>query len=466
MRSYQILTQDEIERIHETSIKIMKNVGIIFSYAPAREILERHGAKTEGQTVYFPISMVESNLKTVPSSFTLYARDPQKNVTIDTERMVCAGPNCSPFVLDLDSGRRIGSLDDFIKIVKLCHLMNIDVQSQIPCEPCDIDVEVRHNVMTYNTLKYSDKPLMGSSFGYESSMQSIKMAALVFGGLKAIMEKPVIASIPCTLTPLSYDDKMAGAIIAYAETRQPQLVNSLSISGTTAPVTAAGTVALQNAEILAGIILAQCVNPGTPIIYSAASSNADMRTAALSIGSPENAIFSLVNGQLAKFYNIPCRISGALSDSKMMDSQAAYETTFTLLMAQMAGGNFILHAAGVIETYNCVSFEKLMIDNELIGMIKRIRRGVEISDDTLAYNAISEVGPKGEFITHEHTLEHFRKEFYIPFLSNRQNTDKWYDEGAIPIERKANAKWKEMLAAYVEPKLPVDVDAALRKFFE
>ena len=212
--------------------------------------------------------------------------------------------------------------------------------------------------------------------------------------------------------------------------------------------------------------MAQCVNTGTPILYSSASSNADMRTAALAIGSPENAVFSLVNGQLAKFYNIPCRISGALSDSKLMDSQAAYESAFTLLMAQMAGGNFILHAAGIIESYNCVSFEKLVIDNELIGMVKRVGRGVEVSVDTLAYGAISEVGSNGEFITHEHTLEHFRKEFYVPVISDRQSAARWHEEGEIPLERKANAKWKEMLEAYDAPKLPSDVDAALRKFFE
>jgi trimethylamine--corrinoid protein Co-methyltransferase len=464
LQRYQILTQNEIERIHETSLKIMENIGIVFNYAPAREILAHHGARVEGETARFSRSLVEENLKTVPSSFTLYARDPKKNVTVDTRHIAFAGTSGPPFVLDLDNGRRAATLNDFIKIVKLCQNMNIDIQGYIPCEPTDVADDIKHNVMTYNELKYSDKPIMGSVQGYDSSMQSIKMAALVFGGLGAIKEKPVMASIPCTLTPLGYDGKSSGAIIAYAETGQPQLVNSLSISGATTPATVAGTVALQNAEILAGIVLAQCVNPGTPIVYSASASNADMRTVALTIGSPEDAIFSLVNGQLAKYYNIPCRISGALSDSKLMDSQAAYESTFTLMMAAMAGGNFILHSAGIIETYNCVSFEKLMIDNEIIGMIKRIDKGVEVNDETLAYDVIEEVGPMGEFITHEHTLEYFRSEFYIPFLSDRKNFDRWKTEGSVPIERRANAKWKEMLDAYEEPELPADVDAALRKF--
>jgi trimethylamine--corrinoid protein Co-methyltransferase len=467
MQRYRIVTQVEIERIHETSLKIMENVGVVFSYDPAREILARHGARVDGQTVFFPNSMVEANLKTVPSSFTIYARDPAKNVTIDTQHAAYAGPYGAPYVRDMDNGRRFGSLDDFIKIVKLCQdLKNIDIQSHISCEPCDTDSSIRHKIMTYNTLKYSDKPLMGSVLGYEASMESIEMAAMVFGGLDVIKKKPVIASIPCTLTPLSYDDKMAGALIAYAETGQPQLVNSLSISGATTPSTIAGTVSLQNAEVLAGIVLTQCVNPGTPVIYSASSSNADMRAVSLVIGSPEDAIFSLINGDLAKFYNIPCRISGALTDSKIMDSQAAYESAFTLIMAQMAGGNFILHAAGIVETYNCVSFEKLMTDNEVIGMIKRIEKGVEVNDDTLAYDVIKEVGPQGEFITHDHTLKYFRDEFYMPFLSDRKNAPQWEEEGEVSVEQRANEKWKKMLDCYEEPKLPADVDAALRKFIE
>lgn len=465
--TYQLLTQAEIEKIHETSLKIMGNVGIVFSYAPVRELLRTHGAKVDGDTVFFPKEMVEAKLSTVPSAFTLCGRNPEKNVEINTEATRYAGPYGAPYVQDLDNGRRYGSLDDFIKIVKLVNdLPHIDIQSHISCEPNDVDADIRHNVMVYNTLKYSDKPLMGSVLGYDAAKQSIEMAAIAHGGLDVLKEKTIIASIPCTLTPLSYDDKMAGAIIAYAEFNQAQLVNSLSIAGATTPATFAGTVALQNAEILAGIILAQCVNPGCPIVYSASGSNAEMRTGALSIGSPEDAIFSLINGQLAKFYKMPCRVSGTLSDSKMMDSQAAFESAITGIMSQLAGGNFVLHSAGIIETYNCISLEKLMIDHEMLGYFKHIGRGVEVNDDTLAYDAIAEVGPQGEFLSNAHTFTHFRKTFYQPFITNRQNAEQWREDGALPLEQSANAKWKEMLKAYVEPALPADIDADLQKYVD
>lgn len=462
MQRYQILTQTEIEQIHETSLRIMKEVGIVFSYAPAREILAKGGAKVDGQRVYFPSAMVEEALKKVPSSFKLHARDPQKDVLIDTNTTHYAGPYGSPYVMDMDNGRHESTLNDFINITKLEHMMdNIDIMAHIPCEPNDIPAEKRAAEMCYLTLKYSDKPLMGSVLGYEAAKKNIEMAAIVFGGVDAIKEKPVISSIPCTLTPLSYDDKMAGAIIAYAEYRQPQLVNSLCIAGATTPATVAGTVALQNAEILAGIVLAQLVSEGTPIVYSASASNADMRYGSLSIGSPENAVFSLVNGQLAKYYNIPCRISGALSDSKCADTQAAYESALTLSMAQMAGGNFILHGAGIIEGYVTTSLEKLMIDDEIIGMLRRIDRGVTVNEDTLAFDVIKEVGPQGEFLSHEHTFTHFRNEFYQPVLSDRTNVAQWEKNGSLTAEQRANARWKKLLEEYVEPKLDKDIDAAL-----
>ncbi|HML32431.1 trimethylamine methyltransferase family protein [Sporomusa sphaeroides] len=461
MQRYQTVRTEDIEKIHQTSLKIMEEVGVIFSYAPAREILAKGGAKVEGETVYFPKGMVERELKHVPSSFTLHARNPEKNVEFNTEETRFVGPYGAPFVMDLDNGRRPGTLDDFIKLVKLCHMMNnIDVQSHISCEPGDTDADTRHLDMVYNTLKYSDKPLMGSVLGYEAAKENIEMAAIAHGGLDAIKDKPVIISIPCTLAPLSYDDKMAGAIIAYAEYRQPQLVNSLCLAGATSPATIAGSIAVQNAEILAGIVLAQLVSPGTPIVYSASGSSTDMRYGNLSIGAPESALFSLVNGHLAKYYKIPCRISGTLSDSKQVDAQAGYESMMTLLMAQMAGGNFILHSAGILDTYNCVSFEKLMIDDEIIGMVKRIGRGVTVNDETLAFEVAKQVGPRGEYITNKHTFTHFRKEFYQAQLSDRARVN----QDGLTIEERANARWKKMLEEYVQPALPEDVDAELQRY--
>lgn len=464
---YQLLTQNEIEMIHENSLRIMENIGVVMTDEQAREILSKHGAILDGERVKFPKKLVEEAIKLSPSSYTLHGRNADKNVDISTEFTAYAGPYGSPFVTDLDRGRRKGTLEDFNNIVKICHcLKNIDIQSHISCEPTDVDVKKRPTTMVYNTMKYSDKPLMGSVYGYKNAKDCLEMAAIVFGGREEIKKNPVMASIPCTLTPLNYDSAQLGAIIAYAEYGQPQLINSLSMAGTTTPATIAGLVSVQNAEVLAGIVLAQCVNPGTPVVYSASGSSTEMSSGSLTIGSPEDAVVSLVNGQLCKYYEIPCRISGALSDAKIMDSQAAYESTVTIAMAQMAGGNFILHAAGIIDTYNTTSYEKLVIDNEVLGMMRRLDQGVVVNEETLAYDVIEEVGPKGVFLVEDHTLEHFRSEFYRPTLSDRNTFEQWTANGAEPIEKVANRKWKELLASYEEPALPADIDAALKKYME
>lgn len=467
MQRYQVLTQNDIEKIHENTLRILENIGVEITYEPAREILKKAGAKLDGKKVLFPHELVERERKNVPSSFTMYARNPEKNVILSTENTIYAGPNCPPFVTDLDRGRRNGTLSDFIDIIKICdRLENVDVQSQIPCEPGDVEVEKRPDVMLYNTLKYSEKPFMGSSLGYESAKRGIEMAALAFGGMDVIKEKPVMASIPCSLTPLAYDDSMVGAIMAYAECRQPQIINSLAMAGMTAPTTLAGLVSVQNAEILAGIVLAQLISPGTPIIYSGAGSNAEMSNGVLSIGSPEHALVSLMVGQLSKYYQIPCRISGALSDSKLLDVQAGYESAVTLAMGQMAGGNFILHGVGILEGYNCASYEKLIIDNEIIGYMKRINKGVKVDEESLAYDVMEEVGPRGTFLIHEHTLENFRDEFYRPSVGDRMVYEQWKNKGALSAEQRANAKWKEILENYGESTLPKDVEADLKKFME
>ena len=465
MQRYQVVSQNEIEKLHETSLRIMDEIGIVIPYEPALEVLKRGGAKIDGQRVHYPKEMVERELKNVPSSFTLYSRNPERNVELSPQKTAYAGPNCPPFVHDLDKGRRDGTLEDFRNLARLCHMLpNIDLQSNVYCEPQDVNENIRHLEMVYNAFRCNEKPLMGGTMGYEASKECIELAAIPFGGVSAIKDKPVMSSIPCTLTPLSYDPLMAGAIMAYAEYGQAQLVNSLVIAGATTPVTLPAAIVLQNAEVLAGIVLAQLVNPGTPIVYSAAGTNSDMRTGSLALGSPENALFSLVNGQLAKFYNIPCRISGALTDSKCVDAQAGYESMMTLLMGQMAGGNFILHGGGILETYNCVSYEKLVMDDELIGMVKRIGRGMEFTDETMTFDLIKEVGPQGAYIDHKHTFKNFRKEFYLPVLSDRSAPNKWKDEGALTAEQRANIRWKKMLAEYQEPDVSADVIKDMEKY--
>ena len=463
---YQIITQEELEMIHDTSMRIMEEVGIIMPYDHAKEVLAANGATVDGDLVKFDRKMVEEAIKTAPSSYTMHSRNEAKNVEINCERSAYAGPYGSPFVTDIENGRRDATYEDYINLCKIVEKMEyIDIQSHIHCEPNGIDNDDRPLWMVYNTTRWAEKPTMGSIFGYDHAKRCIELASIPFGGLEAVKTKPIIASIPCTLTPLSYDPAQLGAIRAYAEFGQVQLINSLSIAGMTTPATLVGLVALQNAEVLAGITYAQLVNPGCPVVYSASGSNANMANGLLCIGTAEDHIVSLINGQLAKWYQIPCRISGALSDSKMMDAQAAYESAITIMAAQMAGGNFILHSAGIIETYNCTSYEKVVIDNEVLGMIRRIDTGVGVDEEALAFDTIKQVGPQGAFLAEMHTLMHFR-ENYNPTLSDRQPYDRWEHEGCLSAEQRANAKWKQILEEFTEPTLDPALDAEMKAYVD
>jgi trimethylamine--corrinoid protein Co-methyltransferase len=240
----------------------------------------------------------------------------------------------------------------------------------------------------------------------------------------------------------------------------------LVIAGATGPTTLAGTLALQNAEILAGIALTQLVRAGTPVVFSGSSSNADMRSGGLSIGSPEMAINTAATAQMGRFYNLPVRGGGAISDAKLPDAQAAFESMMSLLMAQVSGINFVLHSAGILESYSCMSYEKFVIDDEICGMVKRIKKAYAVNADTLALDVIKAVGPGGHYLDQDHTFEHFRSEFYQPMISNRDNFDNWQAGGEQQIQEKANQKVKQILADFNTPDLPADADKDLKHFID
>jgi trimethylamine--corrinoid protein Co-methyltransferase len=305
---------------------------------------------------------------------------------------------------------------------------------------------------------------MGSAMGAKSARDSIEMASMVFGSREQLVEKPYIISILGSLPPLKYDARMLGALMEYAQAGQAQLISCLAIAGATGPSTLAGNLALQNAEILAGIVLAQLVREGTPVVFAGASSIAEMRSGALSIGSPEMAMNTAATAQMGRYYNLPVRGGGAVCDAKLPDSQAAYESMMSLLMAQVSGINFVLHSAGILDSYNCMSYEKFIIDDEMCGMVKKIKRGYEVNPDTLAFDIIKEVGPGGHFLDKDHTFDHFRTEFYQPQLSNRDDFVSWQANGSPQSMETANNKYKEILGTYEAPELPADLDRDLLNF--
>ena len=467
MQRFEILTKTQLEKVHETSLRILEQIGVDFGYSPALEVLKKGGAKVDGQRVFFPPGLVEAQIKKPPAEFTLYARNPEHNVVIGGRNTVFAPGYGAPFVTDLENGRRKATLKDFENFVKLTGAStNLDLLSGTIVEPTDVPPEIRHARMLYASVKYSDKCFMGSTMGARAASECLQMASIIFGSRAELASNPVIFGIVGALTPLKYDARMLEALMEYAAAGQPQIIASLAIAGATGPVTMAGNLALQNAEVMAGIVLAQLVREGTPVIFGGVSTNAEMRNGTLSIGSPEMAINAAATAQMARYYRLPVRGGGAICDAKLPDAQASYESMMNLLMARLSGINFVLHSAGILESFNCMSYEKFIIDDEMCGMVKRIKRGYEVNLDTLAFDVIKEVGPGGHFLDKDHTFDHFRTEFYQPQLSNRDDFVSWQAGGSSQSLERANKKYKDILETYEAPELPADVDKDLLKFIE
>lgn len=468
MNAYmELLTQAQIERIHAATLDILETVGLDFFHEPALEALAKGGAKVDGQRVFFPPKLVEERVAMAPETFTLHARNPAHDLVFGGERAIFAPANCPAFVDDEENGRRYGTMEDFDNLVKLTHeSANLDMCSNVPVEPSDIDLHLRPAMMTVSCLKHTDKCFMGSSLGGDAARQVLELMNMVFGDLGGAEPKLRIISIPCSLTPLAFDERMLEAMMVYAWAGQPQMINSLAIAGSTSPITLPGTLVVQNAEILAGIVLCQLIREGTPVVYASGSSAMDMRTGSLRVGAPELAMNNLSTAQLARFYGIPSRGCGTLTDSVCITEQAGYESMMNLLTAHSAGIHFILHAAGALDTINCMSYEKFVLDDDLIGMVKHINGGVTVDDTTLALDVIRETGPRGYFLTKAHTLQNCRRSIFKPQIRPQRPDVQFRETEAASHIHKATRRWKAMLENYRQPDFPESIDRDIQDWME
>jgi trimethylamine--corrinoid protein Co-methyltransferase len=462
---FNVLTEKEIKLVHENSIRMLEEIGVEFEYEPSREALRKKGMKVEGSRVFFKRDFIEEAVKLAPREFSLKARNPSHDLVCGGEHIIYMPGYGAPFVFEAGRRKRNATKEDYDTFVKLAggskymHMTGGNV-----VEPTDIPETIRHLEMTMSHILNSDKCFMGSALGYDAAMDTIEMAAVLHGGKDIIKKNPALICLINSLTPLRYDARMLGSLHAYAETGQAMVIASLVMSGSTGPATLAGTLSLQNAEVLAGIALAQSINPGTPVVYGSTSAVADMKSILLAIGNPECALFTSASAQLARWYGVPSRGGGGLSDAKEIDVQAGYESMMTLFAASLAGINFVLHTAGILQYFSAMSFEKFIVDDEIAGMILRYRDGINFSsDEKLAFDVIKEIGPGGNFLTADHTMDNFREEFFIPAFGDRQQFDKWA-ETCVEPEKRAKAMWQKRLDDYTPPALDPEIKSKLDSF--
>jgi trimethylamine--corrinoid protein Co-methyltransferase len=461
----QALTPSNISQIHDAAMDILGRVGVAVDHDEALDTFKSRGFKVEGKTVFMIEDNIRQALACTPAHFTLSARNPQKSVVVDANSFVTVPGYGAPYLVSATGERRKGTLQDYENFCKLVHTsQQIDVNGYLMVEPSDRPSKLAYLDMMSSNILLCDKPCMCSTASKRATEDSLEMVAIAFGGKQNIQDKPVVVGLVNSRSPLQFGREMAGALIALAHSGQPCMVSSVVMAGLSGPVNLAGALALQNAEILAGLTLAQLVRAGTPVIYGSASAPIDMKTGALAIGAPELSIIIAATTQMARFYNLPSRCGGALTDAHIPDAQAALESALSLTASVRSGANFIMHACGILGSYMAMSYEKFLLDEEALAMIRRITLPVAVSDDTLSLGAIEEVGIGGQFLTHPKTIELCWKEFFIPALMKRKNYPKWQDGGRRRIDEIASELVHRRLSEYRQPDLDSAVASRLSAF--
>jgi len=462
---YRPLTPTQIEDIHHASLHVLAHTGLAVELDEARNLLRQGGARIKGDRVYLTQAMVEEALARLPARVLLAGRDPAHDVVLEGRR-VYAGTGGSPTQV-LDPGAdtvRPATLQDLAELVRLADALSHCDFVVMPLTPTDVPEELLPINRFYTCLANTDKHVMGGTGTVEGARQVIELGSLVAGGPDALRERPIVSCITSWMvSPLHLDSGVTEILIEWCRHGLPLALSSAPMAGSTSPVTLAGTLVQLNAEQLSGIVLTQLVRPGTPVLAGYIPGVADLRGGGYLGGAIEFGIMQAAAAQLAHFYRVPIYGSGGMSDSKLPDAQAGYEKMSTLLLAAMGGCNFIHHAIGMVTNMSATSLEQAVIDDEIVGMARRVLRGLEVTDETLAAAIIDHVGPGGHYLMDRHTLRHMRSELFYPRVADRQNRAAWEAGGKLDTRARAAARAAELLMSHPAPGLPQEVQAVLRE---
>ena len=463
---YEVLDEEGVELIHDASMQILEEVGIDFRDEEALVTWREAGARTEGERVYLDRGLVMELVGKAPAEFDIQGRNPDRKIRVGGRNMIFVPTYGSPYVLDLNEERRYSRLEDLNAFHKLAYLSPaLHMTGGIICEPVDIPVAKRHLHIAYSALAHSDKPFMGATTARERAEDTVDMAKLVFGD--AFVEKNTVMVSVCNCnSPLVWDSTMLDAVKVYARHNQAVILAPFVMAGASTSASTVGSVAQLNAEALAGIAFSQAVRPGAPMIYGNFLATVSMKSGAPMAGTPEISLMNFMIGQLARRYSLPWRSSGMVNGSKLVDAQAAYESSMTMQSVLLSGANFVFHAAGWLEAGLTASFAKFVLDAEQMEMYYRFGQGVDLSDLGDAMDAVREVGPGGHFLGTKHTREHFKDAFFMPELLDNNSFEQWSVEGASDANARGLAKARELLDRYEAeaPTLDPEVDEALKAF--
>ncbi len=463
---YDLVGPEGLELVEHKAEQLLDQIGVEFRGDDAALALWKDaGADVNGRRVRFEPGLVRGIIDaSAPRYFRQHARNPARTIDLGGNKVVFAPAYGMPFVHDLDTGRRYGTIKDFANIVKLAYMSPwLHHSGGTVCEPVDLAVNKRHLDMVYAHLKHSDKPFMGSVTAPERAADSIDMARIAFGESFTDANCVIMGNINMN-SPLVFDGAMSGAIRTYAAANQCPVVVPFVLGGATAPVTMPAAVTQAYAEVLVGVALGQLARPGSPAIFGNFVTSVDLRSGSPTFGTPEPVLASYLAGQLARRVGLPFRCSGGFSASKLPDGQAMMETVTSLNAAILSGANFVLQAAGWLESALTMSYEKLVMDADYLGAMHVLLRGLDLDENGFAMEAFAETGPGNHFFGANHTLRNFRTAFYESALSDNQSFENWSDRGSKDAMQRANEKWKRDLRQYEAPPLDPAIDEALIEF--
>lgn len=467
LNPFEIVSEEGLQTIENNADTLLEQVGVEIRDAPsAIERFRAAGAHVDGTRVRFPRGMCREIIQaSAPAEYTQHARNPARNVQIGGKNTVFVPNYGSPFVHDLDNGRRYATLKDFENIVKLAYTSpHMHHSGGTVCEPVDIPVSVRHLDMVYAHLRYSDKPFMGSVTAGSRAQDSIDMARIGFGG--DLGDRTVMTSLINASSPMVWDDTMLDAAEVYAANNQACIITPFILAGAMAPVTAAGVAAQSLAEVLVGIAFTQLVRPGAPAIFGSFASSMSMKSGAPTFGTPEPAIVLYTIAALARRLGVPFRSGGSLTASKIPDAQAAYESSATIHPTLMAGVNFVLHSAGWLEGGLAVGYEKFILDCDQLGAMAKFAQGLDLSENGQALEGLLAHAPGDHHLGTEHTLKNFESAFYNSSTADNNSYEQWLEEGELDAAQRANKIWKQQLEEYQEPALDPGINQELREYVE
>lgn len=446
--NYKPLTPDAIARINETVLRVIEEIGCKVKSDIALESLEKAGAKVDKEKRRVRLSR-EKALELIgkaPSEVKLCGRDEKHDVLLGGNRVYTGTGGTALYIYEPVTGeKRQATLDDLKNIARLVdNLDNIHL-FLLPTYPNELPFEQVDVNRFFAGLNNTTKHIMGGVYTPEGMQQVIRMAEIIAGSPEALRERPIISIITCVISPFIIDAKYGNLVVAAAKSGLPVVCPSEPLCGATSPVTLAGNLVVQTVDSLMGVILAQAVNPGTPVIFGSVATNTDLRDLKYIAGSVEMGLLNAAGAQMAQFYKLPYYATGGMTDSKTLDAQSGYESAITNLLCALSGANFIHDSAGLMEFAMTACYEKYVIDNDILGMVMRAVEGIKVDDETLAFDLMKEIGPGGNFVTAKHTRRFMRKEHYQPTISDRNERDTWEARGSQASWQKAADIVKKIL---------------------